>query len=123
MRTRMRAAILIVMASACTPAPAPTPGLETPGPDADAAPGGIIAPGARVRVKSRSGTFKPAGTGHTAEVNVTSGKTGTVVQKLGESIRVRFDAQTWDEFPPTGATVELKEFEATLHVSYLEPAR
>lgn len=111
------ATILIVMASACTPAPAAAPAPEA------AAFSPVIAPGARVQVKSRSGTFKPEETGHTTEVNVTAGKTGTVVRELGESIRVRFDAQTWDEFPPTGATVDLKEFEASLHMSYLQATR
>ncbi len=109
------AALTLLLVSACTPAP-----VAPPAPEASAASSLIIAPGARVRVKSRSGTFKPADTGHTTEVNVTAGKTGMVVQELGESIRVRFDAQTWDEFPPTGATVDLPEFEATLHISYLQ---
>ena len=109
------AALTLLLVSACTPAP-----VAPPAPEAPAASSPIIAPGARVRVKSRSGTFKPGDTGHTTEVNVTAGKTGTVVQELGESIRVRFDAQTWDEFPPTGATVGLPEFEATLHISYLQ---
>ena len=117
MRLGLSAAILIVTASACTPAPAVAPAQE------EAATSNIIAPGARVRVKSRSGTFKPAETGHTTEVNVTAGKTGTVVQELGEITRVRFDAQTWDEFPPTGATVDLPEFEATLHMSYLQATK
>ena len=115
------ATLALLLASACTPAP-PAPAVA-PAPEAPAAVSNIIAPGARVQVQSRSGTFKPAETGHTAEVNVTAGKTGTVVQALGESIRVRFDAQPWDEFPPTGATVQLGEFEATLHISYLQTAR
>jgi hypothetical protein len=83
----------------------------------------MTAPGARVRVKSRSGTFKPAETGHITDVNVTAGKTGVVVQEIGEIVRIRFDAQAWEEFPPNGVTVDLEEFEATIHVSYLERAQ
>ena len=112
------AAILVVLTSACAPA-----STVAPAPDAAIVTSNIIATGARVRVKSRSGTFKPIDTGHATEVNVTAGKTGAVMQVLGESVRVRFDAQVWDEFPPTGATVQLQEFEATLHISYLQTVR
>lgn len=118
MRLVVYATMPIAMALACTPAPTVARTQETV-----VAPGKIFADGARVQVRSRSGTFKPADTGHTTEVNVTAGKTGTVIQEHGESIRVRFDAQTWDEFPPTGATVDLPQFEATLHVSYLQAIR
>jgi hypothetical protein len=91
-------------------------------PAAPAAVVDMFAPGARVVIKSRSGTFKPVDTGHAVEVNGIAGKTGTVVSKLGESVRVRFDAQTWDEFPPNGVSVQLQPFEATIHASYLGPA-
>lgn len=118
MRLLVCAGMMIVLASACAPQPEVVLRQNAP-----AMIGDVFAPGARVRVKSRSGTFKPSETGHLAEVNVTAGKTGVVVQGIGEIARVRFDAQMWEEFPPTGAMVQLKEFEATIHVSYLQAVR
>ena len=112
------AGVLLVAAGACA-LPQPTPPTEeTPAAAVD-----MFAPGARVMIKSRSGTFKPVDTGHATEVNGAAGKTGSVVTKLGESVRVRFDAQAWDEFPPNGVTVQLQPFEATIHASYLGPAK
>ena len=116
MRTLACVGILLVAVGACAPPPTGLPVHGKPAVVVDA-----FAPGARVEIKSRSGTYKPVDTGHSVEVNASPGKTGSVVSKLGESVRVRFDAQTWDEFPPNGVTVQLPAFEGTLHVSYLGP--
>lgn len=118
MRRLMGTAVLVICASGCAPLPVVTSASRETSAFVD-----LMGPGASVRVKSRSGTFKPEETGHAAEVNVTAGKTGVIVQTFGEIARVRFDAQTWDEYPPTGATVHLSAFEATIHRSYLEAAR
>jgi hypothetical protein len=112
-------AVLALILSACAPPTAPASGA---GAAKALAWDGSFDAGDKVRVKSRSGTFKPEETGHAAEVNVTPGKTGAVVTALGEIVRVRWDAQTWDEFPPTDKTVDLAAFEATIHHSFLQVA-
>jgi len=88
--------------------------------------------GDRIVTIKRAGTFKPADTGHASEINVDGGHGGLVLggmhrdpryAKPGEAIQialVRFDAQSWTD--ATGATVELGEFEATIHADYLQPA-
>lgn len=113
---RMLAAMMVLALPACAPQ-APEAGAPE-----KIAWDGRFDPGDKVRIKSRSGTFKPDETGHAAEVNGNPGRTGVVVTALGEIVRVRWDAQTWDEFPPTGKTVDLAAFEATIHNSYLQPA-
>ena len=114
---RQIASVVALLVAACAPQQPFVPAQGAPAKVVD-----VFAPGARVKITSRSGTFKPVDTGHGAEVNGAAGKTGSVVSKLGESVRIRFDAQAWDEFPPSGITVELEPFEATVHVSYLGPA-
>jgi hypothetical protein len=118
---QMRLALPVVLAiavSACAPQVVRAP--EAAAPAQAKAWDGVFRTGDRVRIKSRSGTFKPEDTGHAVEVNGNAGRTGAIVTVLGESARVRWDAQTWDEFPPTGATAALKVFEATIHISFLQ---
>ena len=121
MTSRLICAAAFALAfSACGPQSAPASDGGA-GPKAVAWDGRFDA-GDRVRIKSRAGTFKPDETGHATDVNANPGRTGTVVRPIGELALIRFDPQTWDEFPPTGATVDLKEFEATIHTSFLQPA-
>jgi len=81
-----------------------------------------------VLIVSRSGTFKPSDTGHAVEVDGSAGHTGVVLRGIartpplrqGEPVQVllvRWDAQTWRDM--NDQTVELPEFEATVHADYL----
>lgn len=92
--------------------------------------GVTLTAGDRVESTGRAGTFKPKDTGAEKDVNVVAGKTGVVLggMKRNASVRVseteplqvalvRWDAQSWDA---GGATLDLGEFEATIHVEYLK---
>lgn len=89
--------------------------------------------GDRVRVTSWAGTVKFGDSGHPAELNLSTGKIGTVIR--GEKrqpssyftpdpnepiqiLRIRWDKQRWIE-NETRKTVKLDEFEATVHADYL----
>jgi hypothetical protein len=93
-----------------------------------------LQPGDRVRIARRAGTFKPAETGAASEVVAGHGQTGVVVgwekrQSDGcpridpheplQIVRVRWSPQRWKEFGLADRWIELPEFEATIHVSYL----
>lgn len=90
--------------------------------------------GDRVRIRKWAGTFKPADTG--APVSVASGRGQTGVVIRGERrvstdymkidpdepmqiVRVRWPAQKW-KVSGRDQSIDLPEFEATIHVSYLE---
>lgn len=96
--------------------------------------GKVFEAGKQVRLVSRAGTFKPPDTGHEREIWAGPGHTGRVVDgevrvptayftpAPGEPIqilRIRWDPQTWQD--DHGGEVKLPAFEATVHVSYLEP--
>lgn len=89
--------------------------------------------GDRVRLISKSGTFKPADTGHGREIKVDSGYQGTVLwgekrnatsyftpdpDEAFQIVRVRWDAATWTD--DSGKKIDLKPFGATMHVEYLD---
>ena len=93
--------------------------------------------GDRIRIVRRAGTFKPHETGFSAEIEAGPGRTGTVL--AGERrvsndhmtiapaepiqiVRVRWDAQRWT-VSGRAESVQLAEFDATIHVSYLETTR
>ena len=93
--------------------------------------------GDSVRIRKWAGTFKKSDTGAAAEVHASSGHVGTVVR--GEKrqstdhlridptepiqiLRVRWHPQKWKVLGP-GDELELPAFEATIHVSHLEPNR
>jgi hypothetical protein len=97
-----------------------------------------LAPGDRVRIVSRAGTFKPHETGTADEVVAGPGQTGVVLRwekrqsdeftridpnEPLQIVRVRWAAQRWNAWGIGNRPVELPEFEATIHVSYLEPVR
>jgi hypothetical protein len=86
-----------------------------------------------VRVTSLAGTVKPDESGHPTELNLSTGKIGTVIR--GEKrqpssyftpdpnepiqiLRIRWDKQTWTE-NGTRKLVKLDKFEATVHADYL----
>ena len=80
----------------------------------------------RIRIRLRAGTFKPHETGHRAEVDAAAGRTGRVCcfVRRGDGpafilARIRWDRQAWDLCRGSGS-VTLEEFEATIHVDYLE---
>lgn len=82
--------------------------------------------GDRVRIVKWAGTFKPEDTGAPGEVSAGPGQTGIVVRmEKRESTgpvqiaRVRWLPQRWKK-PGREQWVELPEFEATIHMSYLE---
>lgn len=93
--------------------------------------------GERVRIASWAGTFKPEDTRAAVEVDAGPGQRGVILR--GESrentwhfpvdpnepiqvVRVRWDAQRWKQHG-SEQQIELGEFEATIHVSYLELVR
>ena len=93
-----------------------------------------LAPGDRVRITGRAGTFKPEETG-AGEVVAGPGQTGVVLRwekrqsdaftridpnEPLQIVRVRWAPQSWRAWSIGDRSVELKEFEATIHVSYLE---
>ncbi|HYI11418.1 MAG TPA: hypothetical protein VEK57_20345 [Thermoanaerobaculia bacterium] len=99
--------------------------------------GWTLRPGDRVRITKWAGTFKPEDTGAGVEVAAGRGQIGVVVR--GERrqstvytridpaepiqiVRVRWLPQRWKA---SGSDTELalEEFEATIHVSYLEVIR
>lgn len=98
--------------------------------------GEVFRPGHQVRIRKWAGTFKPAETG-AAEVHAAQGQVGVVVG--GETrkstkhlridpsepiqiVRVRWLPQRWKE-SERDQSLELPEFQATIHVSYLERVR
>ncbi|HYC90606.1 MAG TPA: hypothetical protein VEO54_15425 [Thermoanaerobaculia bacterium] len=97
-----------------------------------------FAPGDRVRIVKRAGTFKPSETG-ADEVVAGPGQTGVVLRwekrqrdvELGidpaheplQIVRVRWAAQRWKVWGLGDRSVELPEFETTIHVSYLQVER
>lgn len=93
--------------------------------------------GDRVRVTSWAGTVKPDESGHRAELNADTGRTGTVIR--GEKrqatsyfrpdpdeplqvLLVKWDSQTWTE-KDGGRRVRLGAFESTIHADYLKVIR
>lgn len=99
--------------------------------------GQTFRPGDQVRIKKWAGTFKPSDTGAAAEVNAGAGQVGTVVRGVKREsteylrfdpneplqvVRVRWRPQKWNVVGP-GGSLQLPEFEATIHVSHLEPLR
>ena len=93
--------------------------------------------GDRVRIVRWAGTFKPRDTGFSAEIEAEPGRIGIVLageRRISSDhmtidpaepiqiVRVRWDAQRWRVVGRT-ESVELKGFEATIHVSYLEIIR
>jgi hypothetical protein len=90
--------------------------------------------GDRVRIANRSGTFKPEETGFSREVDADDGHTGVVLsgerrasteqihidpKEPIQIVKVRWAAQKW-KIDGEEQWVALPEFEATIHVSYLE---
>ncbi|HEX2831995.1 MAG TPA: hypothetical protein VHW00_03215 [Thermoanaerobaculia bacterium] len=90
--------------------------------------------GDRVRIARWAGTFKPEDTRAAVEVDAAPGQRGVILR--GESrenswhfpidpnepiqvVRVRWDAQPWKQHGRE-QRIDLGEFEATIHVSYLE---
>jgi hypothetical protein len=98
--------------------------------------------GDTIRITSWAGTFKPAETGHPIEIDASAGHVGIIIRgekRQGESyfnstpnepiqiVRVRWLPQKWTQDTEgtegeenTAKTVSLGEFEATIHVDYLE---
>lgn len=126
------AAIALLAASACASAPAgpdltPTSGIALAATSVEYQ-GINFAAGDHVRIRSRSGTFKPEETGYVIQVNATPGKTGIILGGVSrgdqdEKIQValvRFDPQTWNDTSSNQSEVQLETFEARIHVSYLE---
>jgi hypothetical protein len=96
--------------------------------------GQTFRPGDRVRIAKWAGTFKPGETGAAVQVNAGQGRVGVVVSgeprkstdhlRIDPSepiqiVRVRWLPQRWNAIGP-GQPLELPQFEATIHVSYLE---
>ena len=97
----------------------------------------IFRPGDRVRIVKWAGTFKPAETAAPFEVQAAAGRTGVIIrgeQRLEtgdrrvdpeeriQIVRVRWHAQSWKRIG-AGDPLRLPEFEATIHVSYLDVIR
>lgn len=95
--------------------------------------GKIYGKGDRVKVISYAGTMKPDETGYDLEVLANEDKTGTILRGMKrkatsyfkpdpnepvQTVLVRWDAQKWST--EDGQEVELKSFESTIHVEYLE---
>ncbi len=86
-----------------------------------------------VRIAEWAGTFKPQETGSPAEVDADYGHTGTLLSgerrakadsaasstEPVQIVRIRWTSQKW-KINGQDRWVELAEFEATIHVSYLE---
>lgn len=126
------AALALLAASACASTPAgpdltPTSGIALAATSIEYQ-GITYTAGDHVRIKSRSGTFKPDETGYVIQVNATPGKTGIILGgvsrgDMDEKIQValvRFDPQTWNDTSSNQSEVQLETFEAKIHVSYLE---
>lgn len=77
----------------------------------------------RVRIAKWAGTKKPEQTGHSREVDSGPGQTGTILGfqrfKNNALVMVRWDAQRWKELD-RAKWVDLREFTARIHPSYLE---
>src|SRR5262245_46579120 len=113
---RLLACMLALAIAGCSPGVAPSSteaGQSRAGGDPAIEGNGMLKGGARMRVKSRAGTFKPIDTGHPVEVNIPAGQTGSLVRVVGELSLVRWDAQEWQELGETGPgpMVQLKSFE------------
>lgn len=93
--------------------------------------------GDRVRIAKWAGTFKPAETGAAMEVQAAGGQVGVLVggekrkstdylridpNEPMQIVRVRWLPQRWKE-SDRERWLDLPEFEATIHVSYLEVIR
>jgi hypothetical protein len=96
--------------------------------------GQTFRPGDRVRIRKWAGTFKPSETGANVQVQAAAGQVGVVVggekrqstdhlrvdsSEPIQIVRVRWLPQRWKTTGP-GEDLELRQFEATIHVSYLE---
>jgi hypothetical protein len=95
--------------------------------------GHTFRPGDRVRIVKWAGTFKQEDTGATVQVSAGAGRSGVVI--AGEKrnidydlsdpsepiqiVRVRWFPQQWNAIG-SNEPLELPQFEATIHVSYLE---
>jgi len=81
-----------------------------------------LRPGARVRIRIWSGSFKPADTGLPFAIHGDRGRTGTVVGWTEGLCRVRWDAQEWSKVNFAGLKgrkVSLPSFEATISSDWL----
>jgi len=123
------AALALLAASACASGPDLTPTSGIPLAATSLVYQGVtFAAGDHVRIKSRSGTFKPEETGYVIQINADPGKTGIVLGGVSrgdpnETIQVtlvRFDPQVWNDTSSNRSEVQLETFEARIHVSYLE---
>lgn len=126
------AALALLAASACASTPAgpdltPTSGIPIAATSIEYQ-GVTFKAGDHVRIKSRSGTFKPEETGYVIQINADAGKTGIVLGGVvrdnpGEKIQVvlvRFDPQVWNDTSSNRSEVQIGAFEGRIHVSYLE---
>ena len=76
-----------------------------------------------VRITNWAGTFKPQETGNSNEVDADYGHTGILLSGTGadskQIVKIRWSPQKW-KINGQDRWVELPQFEATIHVSYLE---
>jgi hypothetical protein len=81
-------------------------------------------PGNRIEVYKYAGLEPPVETGHTTDLVVGEGRTGTVMGPVPSPVdgspsvaRVLWDAQDWPD--PEGVLVPRPEFESTVHADHL----
>jgi len=113
------------------------PALQAPVADGSAVvwEGRAFRRGDRVRIAKWSGTFKPEETGAAGEVQADEGHVGVVIggeerkstdrmapNEPIQIVRVRWLPQKWKE-SDRDHWLDLPQFEATIHVSYLEVIR
>lgn len=123
------AALALLAMSACATGPDLTPTSGIPIAATSIVYQGVtLKAGDHVRIKSRSGTFKPEDTGYVIQINADPGKTGILLGGVSrgdpnETVQValvRFDPQTWNDTSSNRSEVQIGAFEAKIHVSYLE---